>query len=369
VASDIEAAQNALREVRTELAEIWNDLQRGRDSATINERLRRWKDRSVEAIRTHVSAAEASQFALVDVAPNWIVGEGVHAPIRKNAAFLAALEQELEHRPGSVIALAPAPAPRLMGGKPFTFLSHASVDAPLAAHLETALRASTPSLEVFRTTRVDQIPSGRAWFEHITAHLRAATQYVVLLTPNSQSRPWVCFEAGGAWATDRTRVLALGGGLQAGDTIEPLRQLQLLSLEEHEQAAQVFRALGTTLADPKAFAETARRIGRDTPAATTGKARVEGRLLDLPDSVVLRLENTGTAAAHQIQASVDGEPVQSNPYFARPGVGPVRLLAPGAHVDFPMLVFDGMPRAFRVRIEWIGEGGQPDRWESDLTRP
>lgn len=146
-------------------------------------------------------------------------------------------------------------------GPPIVFLSHAAVDAELAEFVEATIRQSVPDSVVFRTSRLGQIPSGRPWFQHITEHLATADKYVVLLTPSSHARPWVNFETGAAWMTGRTLVPVLGGGLAPHDTVEPLKNLQLLSLEVPNQASQAFAELGGRLAEPGAFSERARELG------------------------------------------------------------------------------------------------------------
>jgi hypothetical protein len=73
--------------------------------------------------------------------------------------------------------------------------------------------------------------------------------------------------------TGRVVVPVLGGGLTASGVVEPLRNLQLLSLEEPEQAAQAFRELGGTLADPQSFSLKARDLGALSKEA---KLRADG---------------------------------------------------------------------------------------------
>src|SRR5262245_28189223 len=124
------------------------------------------------------------------------------------------------------------------------FLSHSAEDSDLAQFLEETLRASVPGIRVFRTTRVGGIPTGKEWFNVIGSQLLASDSYLILLTPASAAKPWVCFETGAAWFSQRLLVPVLAGGLGPAGVPEPLRLLQLLSLEEHGQAGQAFRDLG-----------------------------------------------------------------------------------------------------------------------------
>lgn len=140
------------------------------------------------------------------------------------------------------------------------FLSHSAVDVQLAAFLQTTAASSIPNVEVFRTTRVGEIPAGRAWFDKIETELRAADCFLVLLSHASMARPWVCFETGAAWYSKRPMVPALAPGVRPDEIPEPMRLLQLLSLGDTEQASQVFRELGGRLAEPEQFVRQAAEL-------------------------------------------------------------------------------------------------------------
>lgn len=148
------------------------------------------------------------------------------------------------------------------------FLSHAAVDVELAAFLEQQLRIGNKDLEVFRTTRVGAIPSGRPWLQHIHEHLQRATHYMVLLTPWSQQRPWIAFETGAAWMSGRRLVPVTAGSLGKGDVVEPLRSLQILNLELPEEAAQAFRDCSSELGNALEFASTVMSIAQRNRPAT-----------------------------------------------------------------------------------------------------
>ncbi len=147
------------------------------------------------------------------------------------------------------------------------FLSHAAQDGPLAEYLEETMRGAQPDLTVFRTTRPDQLVPGRSWFRDIEDNLRAASGYLVLLTPNSADRPWILFETGAAWYSQHVLVPVVVG-MDKGELREPLRLLQLLSLEEPGEAAAAFFQLGLTLADPRGFTAAVKAIAAGLPKGT-----------------------------------------------------------------------------------------------------
>ena len=147
------------------------------------------------------------------------------------------------------------------------FISHAAADAPLAEFIEQQARSSIPGVAIFRTTRTGSIAAGKEWLREIGRHLKSADRFLVLLTPWSLKRPWIWFEGGAAWIREKTVVPVTAGGLAANDVPEPLRLLQLLSLENPDDVRQAFKELGGSIADPAAFAAGARTF--------TAKARAD----------------------------------------------------------------------------------------------
>jgi hypothetical protein len=135
---------------------------------------------------------------------------------------------------------------------PELFISHAAVDKPLAEFIENCLRPLLAETAIFRTTRVDQIPAGKAWLQHIHEHIKSAEQFIVLLTPVSVKRPWISFETGAAWASGKL-LIPVVAGMRKEEVPEPLRSLQLLALEDPVEAAEAFRVLGANLKDPPTF--------------------------------------------------------------------------------------------------------------------
>jgi hypothetical protein len=77
----------------------------------------------------------------------------------------------------------------------WVFISHAAIDQPLAEHLRAALLRGSPGPDsrVFLSSRAGQIESGEVFFESILEELAEAERVLVLLTPNSSTKPWVMF--------------------------------------------------------------------------------------------------------------------------------------------------------------------------------
>jgi len=154
---------------------------------------------------------------------------------------------------------------RLRAGAGVTlFLSHAAIDRKLAEHVRQTLLAAMPGLRVFLASKPGHIEAARPWFQEILSELESADLYVVLLTPQSVDRPWIAFESGAAWMSDRKLVLATAGGLVKASIPWPLGGLQALALDDAEDAEHAFRSLGVRLPEPKAFAAEMVALGRQT---------------------------------------------------------------------------------------------------------
>jgi len=144
------------------------------------------------------------------------------------------------------------------------FISHAAADAPLAKYLEETLINLDQTVTVFRTSRPAQLTAGVSWFREIEDNLRAATAYLVVLTPNSVDRPWILFETGAAWFSNRTLVPAVAG-LERSTIKEPLRLLQLLSIENPAEAKVVFERFNLVHPDIHGFCSAVRAIVEALP--------------------------------------------------------------------------------------------------------
>jgi|GEM_PF-2560376 len=133
------------------------------------------------------------------------------------------------------------------------FISHASVDVGIAEYIEAIIKKNMPAVNVFRTTRIGQIPSGTDWFSRILSELKTSDRYLILLTPWAMSRPWISFETGAAWMSGRPCVAVVAGGMSKSDVVEPLKYLQLLSIENKDEAETAFDQLGITLPNAEEF--------------------------------------------------------------------------------------------------------------------
>ena len=123
------------------------------------------------------------------------------------------------------------------------FISHAAIDTQLATLVADLIRRCDPAAQVFVASRPGDIAAGQEWHAAIQAELRAATAYVVILTPSSVSRPWVWFETGAAWMSYKLLVPVLSGGLSREEVPSPADLRQLFTLEDPDQLGAILASL------------------------------------------------------------------------------------------------------------------------------
>jgi hypothetical protein len=139
------------------------------------------------------------------------------------------------------------------------FLSHAAVDAPLAAALASEIQCHLPTLSVFVASQPGHIRTGEKWLAVIEDKLASGDTYVFLLTPASVERGWIWFEAGSVWFAKKRLLPVVAKGLTAADVPYPLSARQIQNLENVGQLQEFFRELGVILNEGEA-GEVARRL-------------------------------------------------------------------------------------------------------------
>lgn len=130
------------------------------------------------------------------------------------------------------------------------FISHVSEEQEAAHLLKFYLRRSLgEDLPVFVSSDYDSIAGGDIWFQTIIKGLNTAAVVIVLLSPASNDRRWINFEAGVGVGAGATVIPVVVHGQSRGDVGHPLTNLQIRSLD--------------TIADTYAlFADVAKRVDR-----------------------------------------------------------------------------------------------------------
>lgn len=249
------------------------------DAYLYNKDLTKWDEYNETLLRSLFTGNEIfDNYRWGTAAPSAPDHESYMAEYRRRVSslndkieFLESLVERIDAMPLASGVAASSPTERNDLG-PLVFLSHATLDAELAAYVEETLRASIKPVRVFRTSRPGQMTAGQGWFEEIRQNLLRAHAYVVLVTPRSHDRWWVLFEAGAALRSEKTFVPMLAGGLTPSGVNEPLKYLTLRDIEQEPDAEQAFEELGGRLHDASDFVAHVKRLAEEGRVA----AAVEG---------------------------------------------------------------------------------------------
>jgi hypothetical protein len=140
------------------------------------------------------------------------------------------------------------------------FVSHAAADKDRALLLAAEVERRLEGSRVFVASRPGDIRPGSEWFETIKEELRQADAYIVVVTSSSVERPWVIFETGAAWMSEKPVILASAAGFEAANLDEPLSFWQVYSLETVEEARLVFDQIGAADNELGPFCEAMRQL-------------------------------------------------------------------------------------------------------------
>lgn len=111
------------------------------------------------------------------------------------------------------------------------FISFVHEDEEVARALQHYIAESLQiPAGVFLSSDQSLVYAGENWIGKITLALKGAQVVVLLLSSRSVKRPWVNFEAGGAWLADKKVIPVCVGNLKIGALPKPYSSLQSLEL-------------------------------------------------------------------------------------------------------------------------------------------
>jgi hypothetical protein len=119
--------------------------------------------------------------------------------------------------------------------KPVIFISHIHEHRQLG----TAIKAEIVQLllsgvDFFVSSDRVSIVGGDRWLDQVETALNNAAIVLVICSPDSVQRPWVNFEAGGAWMAKKRVVPLCCGGLRPSDLPQPLASRQAYDIASPE---------------------------------------------------------------------------------------------------------------------------------------
>ena len=95
------------------------------------------------------------------------------------------------------------------------FISFVHEDESVASCVKRLIEKEL-GVDVFLSSDKSQIYAGDSWLEKITTALKEADVVLLMLSQRSLRRPWVNFEAGGAWLLSKTVIPCCYGNLSGG---------------------------------------------------------------------------------------------------------------------------------------------------------
>lgn len=126
---------------------------------------------------------------------------------------------------------------------PQIFISYIHEDENVAQALQWFLKAKLPNVDIF--VAGDQLRLGDEWLSKIRDAFKLARVVLALFSPAAIERPWVNFEAGGAWfSDDKTLVPICIGGLSPASLPKPYSNIQGASLDDRGNLPYAFQVPG-----------------------------------------------------------------------------------------------------------------------------
>ena len=137
------------------------------------------------------------------------------------------------------------------GGMSDIFISHIHEDEIAANALKRFITAKTEPhrLKIFVSS--SQLRIGDEWLDKIRSALKAAKVVIALFSPEAISRPWVNFEAGGAWFSSEKILMPLClGGLNPATLPKPYSNIQGADLTDDSTPWTLIQDIWEALAIP-----------------------------------------------------------------------------------------------------------------------
>lgn len=133
--------------------------------------------------------------------------------------------------------------------KNLIFISHIHEDKSYALLIKRILEQHfRGAFEIFVSSDSESITLGEDWKEKTFNRLKDSNIVLVLCSPNSISRPWVNFEAGGAFFKDILTIPLCTRGLEVNQLQQPLSTLQAIKLYTHDDFELLSRTIETQFA-------------------------------------------------------------------------------------------------------------------------
>lgn len=244
-------------DIFVELIQEFEQIVQESPASELIERISRWKARVSAFLGRTFGTEEARKFDRISLKFDPYVSDSFNAMLTSHRNALVILAEEVARHPNQFFTRDTfvASQPKVQ----HVFISHAAADRKLAEYLRDELVKRRPGTEFFLSSRPGHIRTGHEWWQTIQQQLRSADAYIVLLTPISIGRPWIPFETGAAWMTNRL-LLTVSAGLDKTALPNPLAFFQVNSLEVPDEAEAFLTDLGATTDEVTTMCEAVRDL-------------------------------------------------------------------------------------------------------------
>lgn len=132
--------------------------------------------------------------------------------------------------------------------RPIVFVSHAAVDAEIAAIFKADVEQHFLGLcRLFVSSSLDSLTAGEEWTATIKKHLNEAVILIGLLSPIAIQRGWVYFEFGAAWMRGIPVIPVCHSGLIKDSLPPPLSIFQGLNLSDQCHLEHLYGKIATSV--------------------------------------------------------------------------------------------------------------------------
>ncbi|MEM7668832.1 MAG: toll/interleukin-1 receptor domain-containing protein [Pseudomonadota bacterium] len=128
------------------------------------------------------------------------------------------------------------------------FVSHPHKQGVLAATFKQIIcDAIGPSVEVFASSDIKDLPGGTPWRDALLRQLAESDLVLVLCSPDAIDNRWLYLEVGGAWALQRPVIPICHSGLSIGQLPVQFQNFNSLEVGQDEFAQRLLMSIGQHL--------------------------------------------------------------------------------------------------------------------------
>jgi hypothetical protein len=133
------------------------------------------------------------------------------------------------------------------------FLSHINEERALALKIKEHIQNTFPdAVSVFVSSDIRDIPAGVPWKDRIRKAIEDCSLVIVLASPASLGRPWVNFEAGGAWFKGLELLAICHSGQHKSQLPPPLNDFQAVELGDPSVVTALMDSIAVRLGSTRA---------------------------------------------------------------------------------------------------------------------